>query len=100
MLERDPDLHVRFDASQYKLLQVAIKILGYKTMSSFVREKARNAIKEAGLKLMKGVFEKPDFSRFLNYYEAGVSHYSCCMWEEKKPETDRKQYQESIEARL
>ena len=41
------DLHVKLDDDQYKLFRAAIKKLGYKTVSAFVREKVRNAIKEA-----------------------------------------------------
>lgn len=43
-------LHIDLDDGQYKRFRAAIKKLGYKTVSAFVREKVRNAIKEAGEK--------------------------------------------------
>lgn len=40
-------IHVEVENGQYKRFRAAINKLGYKTVSAFVREKVRNAIKEA-----------------------------------------------------
>jgi len=40
-------IHVEVENDQYKRFRAAIKKLGYKTVSAFVREKIRNVIKEA-----------------------------------------------------
>jgi len=40
-------LHVELENSQYEQFRNAIKELGYRTMSEFVREKVRWAIQEA-----------------------------------------------------
>jgi len=41
------DWHIKLDCNQYKRFRAAIKKLGYKTASAFVREKIRQAIREA-----------------------------------------------------
>ncbi len=41
------DLHVPLDDDQHRKFKVAVKVLGYETMTSYVREKARAAIKQA-----------------------------------------------------
>jgi len=40
-------LHVEVDSKQIQKFKAAVRVLGYRTMSEFIREQIRQAIREA-----------------------------------------------------